>query len=390
MSVTVGTSTTDRAVNNSYGNKTVFASTLFWLFYADGNKIVYRTSSDGITWTDATTVRLAAGGHGGNFSIVYDGTYVHYACALNTAADLFYRMGTPNSDGTITWAAAEQTVHSDADHDCYMPHIIVDSDGYPWIGYRITDTTTEVAHYGTPYIAKSSTNDGTWTDDVNIGAAPVQLKNDSQGWWVALPIALSSSQVYVIYLRNQPGGTGIQTFGKLWDGSSWGAEENPSTYSMKWSSAKACAGSDDKIYFAFQTGHMDGKRHIHFNIRDPTTGWGTEDESVVSYPTADDSHIGLSIGASDILTLIYKFSSTGCFYYKSYYNDSWDDAVNFAIDTDSTAAFQGVISSPEYLETDSSEILIALWTSGLASPYNIKFYQTRKLKPKYATASHTF
>jgi len=78
----VGTSTTG-AVPYPHQRKTFYANGRFWVFYSDGRNMVYRTSTDGSTWSSATTVRAAI--NGSLFSVWFDGTYLHYAYAYNSA-----------------------------------------------------------------------------------------------------------------------------------------------------------------------------------------------------------------------------------------------------------------------------------------------------------------
>jgi len=106
MASTVGTSTANSATYAPFQRKSFYAAGRFWVFYSDGSNMVYRTSTDSSSWSSATTVRACT--YGFKFSIWFDGTYLHYA--YSDVSAIYYRRETPNSDGTITWSAAEQTV----------------------------------------------------------------------------------------------------------------------------------------------------------------------------------------------------------------------------------------------------------------------------------------
>lgn len=107
---TVGTTSTRNSIQYPYQRKTFYANGLFWVFYSDGSNLVYRTSSDGSSWSAATTVRTGCD-YGYYFSVWFDWTYVHYTCGRGrTGEALFYRRGTPDAEGTITWSTASEEV----------------------------------------------------------------------------------------------------------------------------------------------------------------------------------------------------------------------------------------------------------------------------------------
>jgi len=191
---TIGTSTASTATWLSFQRKTFYANSRFWVFYFNGTHIVYRTSTDGETWTSETVIRVASYGY--QFSVWFDGTYLHYAFAeilggANRGGALYYRRGTPNSDGSITWSASEQTVMgSRTDIDYQEAFVAVDSAGCPWIGYsRIYGLTND------QWVTKSATNDGTW---VNATGFPTQL-TITTGNWRTCVIPLTLNKTYVIY-----------------------------------------------------------------------------------------------------------------------------------------------------------------------------------------------
>jgi len=82
-------------------SKVFFANGLYWTFYEDGSNTVFRTSSNGASWSSATTVR--AGNIGYDFSVDVDTAInkVYYVWA-SEGATFAHRAGTLNSGGTIT------------------------------------------------------------------------------------------------------------------------------------------------------------------------------------------------------------------------------------------------------------------------------------------------
>ncbi|GAI32938.1 unnamed protein product, partial [marine sediment metagenome] len=178
------------------------------MWYSDGTNFVYRSSADGVNWSDAVSVGACPNGLSG--SVWFDGTHVHYA-RLGPYTN-YYRRGAPNPDGTITWSADEQTVYSGTSSDVHWgPSITVDSGGYAWIGTKYYN-----GNNSWPWVFKNADNDGTWSTAAGF---PHQLSTTFSTYWRVSVVPLTDSKVYVIYANKNDG------CGKLWDGSSWGDEE---------------------------------------------------------------------------------------------------------------------------------------------------------------------
>ena len=179
---TIGTSSSSNAPYRSFQRKSFYANGLFWVFYSDGTNMVYRTSSDGSTWSSASTVR--ASGDGTQFSTYFDGTYISYAMlpTYSGSDTIYYRRGAPNSDGTITWSASEQTVGTSSYTTAVS--IGVDSSGYPYIAYR-----AQSPRYC--FVTKSSTNNGAWT---TASGYPLQLTTVA-GYWATIVVPLTNNKM---------------------------------------------------------------------------------------------------------------------------------------------------------------------------------------------------
>jgi len=196
----VGTSTSYDPTDYAAERKCFNASGLNWVWYFNGTKIVYKTSYDSYS---AVTV-IGPCDYGYDFSLVFDGTHIHYARSNASISNLYYRMGTPNSNGVITWSTGEQTVDTHTDG---YPSICVDSAGYPWISY-----TLFASEYCDPYVKKSSTKNGTWTTSVTQ-----QLRTDYGPVYVSNVVPLTAQKVLVLY------GTSASNYryASCWNGSAW-------------------------------------------------------------------------------------------------------------------------------------------------------------------------
>jgi len=140
------------------------AAGLYWAFYGNYStlNIEYKTSADGVTWSSPTVVAHFAK-FAADWTIKFDGTYLHYVRNEAPMAKpvypyehrgLYYRRGVPNSDGTITWSAAEQQIGDQTEGYGDMT-VGIDSNGRPWIAYIRMSTFSSA-------IIKSDMNDGTW------------------------------------------------------------------------------------------------------------------------------------------------------------------------------------------------------------------------------------
>lgn len=245
---------------------------LYWVFYGNGAATftqVYRTSADLITWSSATTVRTTSSfgaGLGHRIGYYYDGTYIHYAaCDSGDGDDALYRRGTPNSDGTITWSAAEQTVLSvDASHACGYPTVWVDSGGNPWVGMQYAAAPS----WSSPLVSrviKSSATDGTWTT-----AATQDLQSNTAIYPVPVCVPLTAGKVYCAWSQNTY--PDVVYRGRRYNGSSWDAAEDVST-SFGGYSLITLAPDGDAVHALY----LDGANmRVIYRLRSAGGSWGSE------------------------------------------------------------------------------------------------------------------
>lgn len=153
-------------INTQPEDNSFYAVGRHWIFYvANDTDIVYKTSLPGGAYWTETQVVATAVVTGFDFAVWYDypTNTVHYARLDRTGADhLNYRMGTPNVNGTITWAAVEQVVlATPGDLLTSRVTISVDENGYPWVAW--VDSNGVDPNTGVVYVENSTTKNGTWT-----------------------------------------------------------------------------------------------------------------------------------------------------------------------------------------------------------------------------------
>jgi len=287
--------------------KTFWANGRHWVFYSDGINIVYCTSLDGISWTAPIIIRACT--TGSQFSIWFDGTYFHYAAWRLYI--LYYRRGLPNADGSITWSAAEQTVHSGTSTNHYQyPVIITDDQRYAWIG------TQYVSVGGTfPSIWKSSVNDGTWATDVGFPYVPAGLASSLT--WNTLLVPLTTQRIYFMY-----GIMDGRIRGRLWTGA-WSAEEWVTTSNNYLVWCDSAVNQGDDVHLVFKTSSPYNIKHV---IRTFGVGWGAE--ASVQNNVVEGTYItlGRHQSTNDLYAWWDESPTDEHIYYKKYHAGAWDAA----------------------------------------------------------------
>lgn len=350
--VTVVTYTQNVTTLEPFQRKTFYTLNKYWVFYTHA-EIRYKTSTDGLTWSDATVV-CPGGPDGGVYSIWFDGNYVHYVRSTGIPTEsLLYRRGMPNSNGTITWSTpTEQTVITVADPlQLHEPFITVDSEGYPWIGYR----------WGTngdrwPNCTKSSLNNGTWQ---TASGFPYQLSQLSKTNWAVSIVPLTQQKAYAVYLSVG------SVRGRLWNGVAFQNEELIASASISGRTrfAHSAVARGDDVYLVFL--NISLINEILFYNRTYATGWNTKE--TVQSSVESTAFPVLSINSTN--TDLYCFwANSDTIYYKKRVENSWDtDATTWINEADIredslTCSYQ----------TWGSKIAV-LWIRGIPYEFDIRF-----------------
>ncbi len=288
-----------------FQRKTFYALDMFWLFYSDGNNMVFSVSEDALSWTTSTTVRVCTSGR--MFSVTTDGTHVHYVYASEMDGEpLVYCRGILNPDKTITFQT-EQTVLSGMLGERYsIPNIAVNSDGV-WVGYSLSNGAGWF-----PCVTKSS-NGGTWTTESGF---PYQLSSTPEFSSVTV-LPLSDGRAYALYSRAY-----YTVRGRLYDGS-WGSEEEIGSSRIALGQYYCAVAMGDDVYIAFLSViGFDEDFQIKFNKRDYSSGW--TGESVIVDLTEVDVNVAPSLTAIQETGDVYCFwTINNIIYYKVFDGLTW-------------------------------------------------------------------
>jgi hypothetical protein len=304
MTSQVGTSTSVSAKAYSHMRKCFFAVTRFWDWYSDGTDLGYKTSLDGSSWSSFVSVRSC--GSGGLFSVWFDGTYVHYVYhSANYGDPVYYRRGTVNSDGSITWSAVEQTAMSGIGGvKYYYVCISVDTSGYAWIGLNRRDTQY-------PMVTKNANNDGTWSTDSGF---PYVLKTTAD-YWSVIPVPLTGAKVYVVY--------GEQThliYGKLYN-AGWGSEEQASTSTVPNLAYVSVVNDQDDVQLVFLN---TGLSIIHIKRTYTTSVWSSEQTVQASVTSSSAPVLSISSATGNLYCYWAGSPTANHIYYKLCTSGVWD------------------------------------------------------------------
>jgi len=349
MPSTVGTADSHYAVSFGHQRKGFHAVGRFWVFYCPADNLYYKTSLDGINWTDA--INLGAVLDGFEFSIWFDGTYVHYV--RTHVSNTYYRRGTPQSDGSISWSAVEQTVHTGSLTNQYrFPCVSVDSGGYAWLGARYYDGKRYYA-----YVLKNANNNGTWSTQFSY-----QLSKTYDSTWKVQPVPLNALRVYVTYCRNN-----ALPLGVLYS-AGWGNEENDlADYNVNYGYAFSAVNEGDNVHFMYL---RYGTYQLRYNKRTYGVGWGVNDV-LVQNNMEDSSCPALCIDLSNNLYCIWTLIATDHVYYKKCVKGVWDTTPTDWVDESVDDIQDGWSHNAFYKSYDDYTGL--LYVTKLVSPYNVRF-----------------
>jgi hypothetical protein len=333
---------------NPYNRTTFYAAGRYWAFYLHNSKINYTTSTTGAAWEARVEISANVLGASAEWSMWFDGTSVYYAQRDDTRYILF-RKGTPESDGTITWAAAEQSIDaSPVFFGVASCSIAVASDGHAQIAYWET-------RGGSIYnmAIRNSNTDGTWA---TTGGYPVNVFNHSSTNMPPTIIAdYDSDDMYMFIVQGSDNYLrGYYFNGAAWSGTAdvWGTI----TVATLPAGVSAAFESDDDIVAAW----VNGTTQNLFNVRFSGGGMGTQS----SFGTFEsNSAPSLTFDSITGITFVYWIDGTSDdLYYKTYTDGTWGSDTLLAAGT-----LDRAVCSPTYRFNAADSI-------GIADSFNSSIY----------------
>lgn len=332
-----------------FQRKTFYAKGRFWVFAADGTNMVYYSSTNGGDWTSATSVRSCD--WGSKFSVWTDGDYVYYAYA--NSSSIYYRRGTLQTNGNITWDSEEtvSTSYNSAEH----PVIIKDSNGYIWISY--TDVTDSSKY---PFVIKSGNSDGSW--GTTPSGFPYQLSTTANSRWFTTIAPLTGGKVTVFYDYDES-----NIYCRSWNGSSWLSETQTSSQTHNAETFSVVADGD-KVCLAFQKITTSNIIYVEYSYS--SNSFGSEETVISKVETRNSPPI---ISKSNLTGYKYIFYLNYPSYHHIYRTSTRD---NFGTTKDWIDESSETIQYPDRIQVFSSsdnKYIGVVYTTSSSSPYHLKY-----------------
>jgi len=259
------------AVRYPFQRKGFYARGYHWAFYYASGEIYWRKSADGTPGSWGTANEITPGGEtpeeGDEIAVWLDrheepAQNVHIVYAdRNLDSHLWYRKGTIDVSGNLTWDAVWQiAVALEIGYSYSNLTICVDdTNGYPFIGYKRT-LRTYPGDISEPKVTHCQTGTGTWTTFADF---PYTLNTTDDDSWVCTVVPYSGDDIMAVYARD-----GNNILYDIYDitGDSWDGEEDTGVTlgdSVKTSvtSQRATASDAQLVHVAYCDGN-DDLQHI--------------------------------------------------------------------------------------------------------------------------------
>lgn len=340
-----------------------YSQGLYWCFFnnVSSGYTYYTTSSDGSTWstpTQLTTVNSSGSWH---FACDSNGTDMIYAINSGvTNTPVYFREGALNTDGTITWAAAETNCSTASGSNVGQLWVTCafDSAGYPWVSWCRKNSTSPQTREG--YVTKSALLNGTWETAAGF---PYDLPTDQTITGICTVIIPLTNQKMYAMVSNAS--TFIEGF--LWNGSSWGSKEVITTSMGSTDVAYSAVNVGDNVFLAYEDSgdNLVGLERVYSNsswcnVATIQSAWGITCQPALSV----DSEIG---------TVYCFYANSTNIFYKTWNGTAW----NFAADSDpwvTDTSITGYFGSCINVFYHSWNRTIAMeYAVGSSAPWSIKF-----------------
>jgi hypothetical protein len=307
-SVTAGdelaTTTSTVYLQYSATHHSFYANGRYWIFWGKDSQVDYQSSVDGDTWTARATALSGVTWANDRSDFITDGTYVYMVYHDSTPNKGYFRKGTLNSDGSITWLAVASQV---ADFTYRPPVLAVDSYGDIYCAY-VNESD------GFVYLDKLATGSDTW-----VSAAEFPKKSGiGPGGHITDPTYAYITPLLdgKIMIGGAENGTALTKHTQIWTGSAFEAYEHAT---FNWAERLESIGDE---VFAVRSGATT-------NVYKYTYGVGWAAATSLGDPgdsnSGDDAILGVDGSTYDVFVSRYELDRD-IVYYKKYDYDSstWD------------------------------------------------------------------
>ncbi len=364
---TVATTTSSSPGILPYVDTSFNAAGLWWVFWTTGgtSNLDYSTSTNGTTWASPTSIR-AVTGSAQSASVYYDGTFVYYA-GVASSSSLVFRRGTPQSSGTISWSAAEQTVASGT-NCCAAVSMSVDSTGHPWVEYQDPNLVKNI-------LTSSSTTSGSWSTATGF---PITLATNTA---TVKLVPLTSSLMATI-----SNGASNEVAFSVWSGSThtsvvYTSETATGGY---WSAVQV--PGQNEIYLAYLY-----NKYLTFAVYNYYSNSLSEDTGIhIANPVTTSSAPAITVDPqSGYIFVLWAGSPTSN---NIYFTESQNGGAGWSSPTDWISS-STMLTGNEYINAfpqANSGIGAVIYETGTSSPYSIEFTSFPTTDPQAATSADSW
>jgi len=353
-------STSPNQLRDPFQRKTFWYGGRVWVMHNNDSNgyMVLTNSADGQSWTQPIYIGTLNNVMGELASLFFDGTYVHFAWEnFGTYYDLWYRRGTPYSNGSITLTSPSLIFNGTNDGHLTMPYIAVDSNGYPWVG---VDWMGSVDPYTQARVYKSSLKNGTWQTEWSHN---LTLTEGIAKAGRTVILKLLNGKVGILYQKITD-----YVYFDLWNGTAWSiTQEQASLQVSSHGDFMSAVSILDDVHLSYLT-HTESKNVIY---RKRTWGSGWKATETVVVPNADVSQ-GAVMNldkTNDSLRVFWtnKPVSGHIYYRQRFSNGTWTSTTDWFTSSDTLTNAR---TCHVAYETKGGENITFVYQIGTSSPYH--------------------
>jgi RHS repeat-associated protein len=353
---------------------------LDWVFYSNGNNTLWRTSTNGSTWSSPNTLYSGAA-YGYLISEWMDGSNNVYYCRTDYSHlnYVYERDGTANSNGSITWNHPEVAVNPSGydEQDC---SVYASSPTNIWVSWQDYSSCCGGLTVSSAQLARCTTSCGTasnWSTKLSIG-----LGCCGGNYAIGFPVGLSTtSKLAFVYSNWNAAAYSVYVTTTSDGGSTWStAVAAPTTFELIASQVTAIG---DTVEFA----GVDGAGHVgYWNY---PLGGSMSSETVID-TSVSSPNVAIATDGKSEIALIYGSTSSGS--QTLYYEVSSGSATSPSfgprqILTTVTSMSQFSLNADVQI---SSSIAAVIETEGASSPYNVRFASFPVVVPTAANSGKSW
>ena len=344
--VTVGTSTSAHSTDFGYQGHTCYASGRYWAFYYDGTSEGYTSSPDGMTWAPETAFFTSSQPGPSQEAFYCSSSTLYYA--FGDYGTMYYRYGTLNADGTVSWAISEESFTSAGrtSANTANPSTILDSNGDWWV----VQTTYDGTNYYLEAWECTNPPSCSWTKSIDLATG--------DSWTYGELVPLTTGKIAAVY---QTHGTSAYLKIRTYSGSAWSQKVYTSWQADDQYFRVSCTAISDTVECVADNSGGTTMNYFTAAYNGNAPIWSNS--TVIS---SCEGGAGISTDGRSNLAIVYVCRTGGGIYSIVSENAgaTWGPTAQYGWETS-----PGQVS----MQQTFSSMFSAVWKEGSGSPYNVEF-----------------